>query len=281
MVSIRTGKGTQVYIAGHGLAIEEPADLGPGISVSPKVITFETSFGSRGGEEFQTHAAVLSMERLATFSIVVEHPDGGEALARKSWNAIWLFGLLALACRTHVISLYSGVPEYPHEFSLTNRHAFIRPLPCVAITPDQVRWAANYFDTYNALLGERRFRGAQRYYNNAHYLPDADAKIMLLWAGIESLLDVDAELRRSIALHAAILHGGESEAKAARFRDVKRAYDIRSKVVHGADVDGAKLEAAVEFASDLLLDLLRRTLEIGRMPKGAELDEAASRAAFP
>ncbi len=36
-----------------------------------------------------------------------------------------------------------------------------------------------------------------RCYSNVHYLFDNDARIMLLWAGVEGLLDIDSELRRA------------------------------------------------------------------------------------
>lgn len=57
----------------------------------------------------QLHSAVtiLGMEPLASFSLRIEHVDGGKTLAAKSWNALWDFSLLALACRSPMMSLYS------------------------------------------------------------------------------------------------------------------------------------------------------------------------------
>ena len=96
---------------------------------------------------------------------------------------------------------------------------------------------------------------------------------MLLWAGIEELLNVEGELHRRIALHAAILHGGDRDQKIALFRDSKRAYDVRSKVDHGAHADSEKLHSAVGFAGDLLVGLLRKMVEIRRVPSTSELDD--------
>jgi len=58
---------------------------------------------------------------------------------------------------------------------------------------------------------------AARAYGNAHYLFDFDTRIMLLWAGIEDLLSVDAELSRRLALYAALLHKGTPAEKIAHF----------------------------------------------------------------
>ncbi len=281
MVGVIVGEeATKIYIAGHGITVDRPFDLAPGIAVSPEVIRQEDSFGTRTGREFQTMSAVLATQRIATFSVVVEDGRGGEALAIKGWNSLWAFSLLALACRSPVISLYSASNDPLPHFSNANRNVFIRPLPIVQPTNDNLVWARDHHTAFDSLLSEGRFSSAQRYYSNSHYVVDHDARIMLLWAGIESLLDVDQELSRRIALHAAILFDGDPAQKAERFRQVKRAYTIRSKVIHGNSPSNEGLSDAADFASEVLLNLLRKVVELGRLPTGAELDEAAARASI-
>lgn len=225
-------------------------------------------------------AAVLAMQRIATFSVVVEDTRGGEILAIKGWNALWVFSLLALACRSPVISLYAASNDPLPCFSNANRNVFISPLPVVQPTSKELAWASNHYRAFDELLSEARFRSAQRYYNNSNYVVDHDARIMLLWAGIESLLDVDQELSRRIALHAAILFDGDPAQKAERFRQVKRAYTVRSRVIHGNAPSGQGLSEAAAFASQVLLELLRKVVELGRLPSGTELDEIAARGAI-
>jgi Apea-like HEPN len=276
MVSIVAGSGTKVRIFGHGLTVREDFALAPGLTVSSTTAGIADSFGSRGIGELQTQVAVLAMERLANFSLLIEEPGGGEALAIKAWNALWVFSLLALTCRSPVMPLYSA-PDGSSRFTLANRNIVINLLPkIVAADGDQLQWAADHYARFNALLQNERFQSAQRYYNNAHYLFDNDAKIMLLWAGIEGLLDVQAELRQRIALHAAILFDGDAAAKATHFTNVRKAYDIRSKVVHGSGTDAKLLSSAYEFASEVLVGLLRKSVELGRVPAGSELDRLAA-----
>jgi hypothetical protein len=274
--SIAAGSGTRVWIVGHGLTVNDDFPLGPGVTISPETPGINDSFASRNLGELRTKVSVLAMQRLANFSLVVEEPSGGKALAVKAWNALWLFSLLALACRSPVMSLYSA-PEGSSQFSVANRNVVINPLPAiVGVSTEQLGWAVENLDRFDALIGDDRFRAAQRYYNNAHYLFDDDAKIMLLWAGIEGLLDVEAELRRRIALHAAILHDGDAAEKAAYFAKVRKAYDVRSKVVHGAGAHKEALTKAYGFASQILVDLLRKAVELGRVPAAAELDQLAA-----
>jgi hypothetical protein len=280
MVSIAAGSGTHLYIVGHGLRVDREVRIAEGLFLSPETPpAFDGSFGSTTST-LQAHAAMLAMERIATFSLRVEHPAGGKELVAKAWNALWLFSLLSLACRSPVVSLYS-IAEGRLEPSPANRNLIIRPAERNdPFSDEQLQWTRGNHQRFDKLVVDRQFSAAQRYYNSAHYLPDPDARLMLLWAGIEGLLNVDGELRRRIALHAAILHDGDREQKIALFRDIKRAYDIRSKVVHGAQADGDKLNSAVIFAGELLVGLLRKMVEMGRVPPTAELDEAAASLSF-
>lgn len=274
MVSIAAGSGTYVRIVGHGLTVTKEFPLGSGITVSPLTPGHEPSIATTMGE-LHSSATILLMERIASFSLLIEEPAGGEALARKAWNALWLFSLLALAGQSPCMSLYSVNGD--RKFTLANRNMIIRPLTHLnLIEEEELQWAAASMERFDDLLDDKRFQTSMRYYNNAHYLFDDDAKIMLLWAGIEGLLSVEAELSRRIALHAAILYDGDSAGKSAHFAAVKKAYNIRSKVVHGTGADSAALSEAYGFASALLIGLLRRMVDLGRVPSATELDQLAA-----
>jgi hypothetical protein len=275
MVAIVVGNGPRVLIAGHGMVVCEEFMLAPGITVTPAIPRLPDALIVHNNADFKTTFGALAMERIANFSLAIDDAAGGKALAVKAWNSLWTFSLLALACKSPVMSLYSA-PEGSSQLSLANRNIVINPLPTIASADiEKLQWAREHYEQFNVLVGDRRFQAAQRYYNNSHYLFDDDAKIMLLWAGIEGLLGVDSELRRRIALHAAILHDGDASAKAAHFTNVKKAYDIRSKVVHGTGADATSLKTAYAFASEVLVSLLRKMVELGRVPPASELDQLA------
>jgi hypothetical protein len=90
------------------------------------------------------------------------------------------------------------------------------------------------------------------------------------------LLDVDSELRRRIALHAAILLDGNPAEKALYFQRVKKGYDVRSRVVHGSGAKPDMLKQGYSLAGEVLLTLLRKCVELGRVPSASELDERAA-----
>jgi hypothetical protein len=276
VVGIVVGSGRSVRIVGHGITVATDFVLADGISVCSENPKIDSSFGSRTIGELRNTLNVMAMENLANFSLLIEHEDGGQKLAVKAWNALWLFNLLALSCRSPVFPLYSVVEKGSPRFNLANRNIIINELPEIrAASSENLAWAAAHFHRYDGLLKSDRFRSVLRSYSNAHYLFDDEPKVMLLWAGIEGLLDIDGELRRRIALHAAILHDGNIEEKVAYLAKVKKAYDVRSRVVHGSAPDTETLRSAYHLASDILVSLLRKVVALGRIPTAAELDQIA------
>ena len=276
MVGVVVGTGRSVRIVGHGITVAHDFILAPGITVSPTAPTIEASFGSHTVGELRNTLSVMAMEGLADFSLLIEHEDGRDKLAVKAWNALWLFNFLALACRSPVLPLYSVADNGSPRFNLVNRNLIINRLHKAGVAHyEQLEWAADNFSRYDDLLKNERFRAALRCYGNAHYLFDDDTKVMLLWAGIEGLLDIDSELRRRIALHATILHDGDIDEKAAYFSKVKKGYDVRSRVVHGSGANAELLRSAYALASEVLLELLRKMVTLGRVPSVAELDRLA------
>lgn len=273
---IDVGAANFVYLIGHGITVEVEREIAPGIIISPEVPTNDSSCGSRTVGELRETLNVMSMEPLADFSLHIVDERGGQALATKTWNALWIFHLLALACRRPVMPLYCAA-NYGTRFTLANRNLVIHRLSSVApASAVDLDWATEQFNAFHGLLGENRFQNAVRCYGNAHYLFDDDAKIMLLWAGIEGLLDVDSELRRRIALHAAILLDGTPAEKALYFDRLKKGYDVRSRVVHGSGAKPEVLQQGYALAGEGLLTLLRKCVELGRVPSAAELDERAA-----
>jgi hypothetical protein len=280
MVAIVIGTADYVNLVGHGITVGAECEIAPGIAVSPSVPTNDSSFGSRTVGELRETLNVMMMEPLADFSLRVSAPGGGEALAAKAWNALWVFHLFALACRRPVMPLYCAA-NHGTRFSLANRNLVIHRLPSVAPAgAGDLSWATTHFAAFDALLGNARFQSAVRAYGNAHYLFDDDAKIMLLWAGIEGLLDVDSELRRRIALHAAILLDGTPHEKSAYYARIKKGYDVRSRVVHGGGAKQHDLKQGYVLAGEVLLTLLRKCVELGRVPSAAELDDLAASASL-
>lgn len=277
MVGVAAGADSKsVVILGHGLAIAEEFELASGIFVSPIVPKLDLNATVAGCRQFADYAAALQGSEIATFSLRVEHDEGGKNLAGKAWNALWLFHLLSVACRAPCFSLYSECDGEQPLFSAANPSPFVRPLADIhAATITELEWARRYSATFDKMIRVPEFSAAMRCYGNAHLLPEHDVRIMLLWAGIEGLLSVDAELSRRLALYAALLLDGLPDEKAAYFDEVKKAYAVRSRAVHGGGLKKAKLEEGYRTAGRILIGLIARCVELGRVPSPTELDRLA------
>lgn len=279
MVKIVAAKdATSVLITGMGLLIDSWQELAPGLIVGPYNDELDPKVVAPGCETLHEYAAVLSMSELATFAIEVTHPEKGNHLATKAWNALWDFSLLALACQSPCFSLYSQSTSSAdrNSFAVANRNLIIRAVGApYSVRPEQLAWAHERRDDFLNLIADQRFSRSLRYYNNSHYLPDLDARIMLLWAGIEGLFGVEAELSYRLAVYASLLLGGTSDERAKRLSEVRKSYSIRSRVVHGSAPADDKLKECYHSTAVLLAGLLAKCVELKRVPDSAELDRAA------
>ncbi|HEY8591911.1 MAG TPA: hypothetical protein VIL42_03490 [Sphingomicrobium sp.] len=281
MVSVVVGhRATSVTIVGHGLEIPERFKLAPGIHVQPEVPTFEVEVAAEGCQTPHELFAVLSMRDIATFSIEVTHKGGPSALGAKAWNALWDFHLLSVASGSPAFPLFtvSAGTNYT-EFAISNRNLIVNPVEQLTrVTNEQLTWARASRRRFNSLISDERFGVAMRYFGNSHYLFDVESRVMLLWAGIEALLAVDAEQSRRIALYCALMLDEDSAAKARYYDAVKKAYGVRSRVVHGKRLTKAARAEAYTTASDILVRLLAKAVNLGRVPTQKDFDAVATAA---
>lgn len=265
-----------IVILGHGLTVQQEFELSAGIFVSPEIPKLHPDAIASGCRHFSDYAAATQGSEMATFAVRVEHNGGGKILAAKAWNALWVFHLLSAACRAPCFSLYSVCDGPRPMFSAANPSPFVRPLPDMhAATTTEIEWARRYSANFDELIGVPEFSAAMRCYGNAQLLPEYDVRIMLLWSGIEGLLSVDAELSRRLALYTAILFDGSPNEKADYFDKVKRAYAVRTRAVHGGGLKKPKLEDGYRTAGTILIGLIAKCVELGRVPSPSELDRLA------
>ncbi|PHR25454.1 MAG: hypothetical protein COA37_01040 [Hoeflea sp.] len=278
MVSIGVAKGADtVEIAGLGVTIAEPFELRPGVTLIPGSPVADLDEAAKHSIDFIDYAAVVRNRPYATVTIRVQENEGGKKLVESAWNALWSFHLLSLAARRPCCSLYAVCRGWEDvAISAANRNIIFNPFGPAEIGAASLQWMKDNDARFHTLIANGPFNTAMRCYGNSHYLFDHDMRVMLLWSGIEGLLSVDAELTRRIALYAAIMLAGTPEEKVAHFGRVKKAYAIRSKAVHGGGATQAQLERGYAEASDILLILLSRCVELGRVPTAKELDSLAA-----
>ncbi len=265
-----------ITIVGHGVLLDAPFALDSNVTLVPTSPSIDLEIVAAGSARFEDYAAVVSGQELANFAVEVSSGLGARDLAIRGWNSLWLFHLLSLAAGTPCVPLFSVSGGANPAYSLANRSPFILPLKEIrTVSLARLEWAGARRPQFNQLVKDPQFSAAMLCYANAHYLPDMKVRIMLLWAGIEGLLSVDAELNRRLALYAALLIQGSAEEKASYFAKVKKAYGLRSKAVHGAQLSAERLSEGYATASSILVELLARCVELGRVPSPEEFDRTA------
>jgi hypothetical protein len=97
--------------------------------------------------------------------------------------------------------------------------------------------------------------------------------VALLWTGIESLFQINAELRFRVAAYVALFLESRGQACKNLFSQVKHMYDVRSKAVHGSDLGEADLHEHICDVRSILSRVLCKFTEEGKLRSGGELDD--------
>lgn len=145
--------------------------------------------------------------------------------------------------------------------------------PVSTLDERDVKWVADYLLPFVRLLEVARFRLAIDCLTTHTHEASIRMTAASLWVGIEALFDIAAELRFRLASLSASFLEAPGLARIARYRAVKRLYDMRSKVVHGAAVSEAEIVQHSELARDLLSALVCKMTELGRVPTGDDWDQ--------
>jgi len=103
------------------------------------------------------------------------------------------------------------------------------------------------------------------------YAKDSRAAISRLWAGIESLFGIAAELVYRISLFGSVGLAERGPSRLDAFRRIKASYGIRSKAVHGEPLSEEKLVIGMYEAFDILRALLLNCVSKGAVPSEEDL----------
>lgn len=277
MVQVAAAKGSSsILILRHGLKFEARQELATGVFVTPDVPLISQNDLETSTLSKRERLAIDGMLPLANFALEVTLEEGGKALANKAWSSLWDFHLLSVCCGSPGFPLVSASQGRCSAFAIANRNLIINELTQVrTVTKNQVTWAAFNRSRFFSLIKDDRSSAAMRYFGNSHYLFDLDSRIMLLWAGIEGLLNIDSEHSRRISQYAAVLHDRSQPDKIAYAAKVRKAYGLRSRVVHGSKPKIDELEKGYEEASEILVRLIAKCVTLGRVPTRKELDTIA------
>ncbi len=113
---------------------------------------------------------------------------------------------------------------------------------------------------------------ALRRFDLAYQRQGAEDRLIDYWVALEALFsDGGGEITYKLAMRISHFMMGPSSGSFWLYKCLKKAYDVRSDVVHGRGTK-AKIRIAEELAEEALRTCLRRLILEGKTPKPAEID---------
>lgn len=196
---------------------------------------------------------------------------------QRKQQAAWF--LKALKDRGMDAALH-GTPSNlrPFKGKLLDFHTALVRLPTFRPGPptaDDAQWCREHFDRFNGLCAaSEQFRFALEAAIDWRYAKDSRAAISRLWAGIESLFGISAELIYRISMYSAALLAERGAERTKQYNQTKKLYGVRSKAVHGDKLSDDQLAHAVAGSFDLLRGLLLHSINRGRVPTESDITSA-------
>ncbi len=136
----------------------------------------------------------------------------------------------------------------------------------ISVQDQDFTWIDDNFLKLVKLMKHPQYQTAVEALTTYHQHQSFRVMAALLWAGIESLFQINAELRFRLSTMIALT----LEPRGRKCRDlyvrVKKLYDVRSKAVHGAPLTDDVLVSHIREVRQLLSRLLCQITERGQVP---------------
>jgi hypothetical protein len=141
-----------------------------------------------------------------------------------------------------------------------------------SIAGHHCRWVAENLIVLTDLRLDRRFQVALECLSESYIQHSLRLATTVVWAGIEALTQVGAELTYRLSLRVAALTAPPGEERLGVYQRVRKLYEVRSRAVHGDDVDDRQLSRHVAEARGVLRNCLLCVVQLGRVPASADFD---------
>ena len=144
-----------------------------------------------------------------------------------------------------------------------------------ALNKEDVSWISTYFETANVLANRsEKFKYILEVINSWRYCIDIRSAISIIWAAIESIVDVATEItyRLSLSISSLLIERGDDRIK--KFKEIKNLYGQRSKVVHGSNIKTSESAKALIDSFNLLSELTIYMIEKNKTPEEIDFTTA-------
>jgi hypothetical protein len=287
-----------VLLAGLQMEIEE-LELGPGLvlrHLKKPISVFDlAAAGAKGFREWavlEPIAGVCACELESDSKSAREH---GYDTLNRAWLASALLVLrgygkhIPVACSAYSWNLIAGRSKVANSRSLpTDLPRFkgglleyqLKVLTTPALLNEKLNakdagWINSHFETFNRIAAKStQFRLALEAAVDWRFSKEPRSAVARLWSGIESLFRISSELVYRVSILSACLLEERGKMRKERFKDVKKLYGFRSKVVHGGNISEKKIVESMDGSFRLLCELLQLCIEKGHVLGSRDFEKA-------
>lgn len=182
--------------------------------------------------------------------------------------------VLVIAVSDHSWSTIAGIDDQTCHVQLLEDHPSAHRFEQVrTITEEDLKWIRVHLLSFGELLENAQFRLAVDSLCSHHQMPSKRMAATMLWSGVEALFATTAELRFRLAASIAATLEDRGQQRIDCYRRVKRLYDFRSRLVHGAAASDEAITEHVIEVRKLLSRLICRYTEAGGIHDEGRLEE--------
>jgi Apea-like HEPN len=211
-------------------------------------IDFEISLASISGD------GVFELDYAHVFTFLLMIRTGG-----------WLSAPIILTHST----LEPPEVDAPHIFC----SSFIEARPTYfgdfALTLEDARWIKMHMDTALRFVNEPKFQNAMQALTSFHCIPYWSTRLVVAWSGLEALFGVDQEISFRLCLYVTNFLSGND--RRSEFEKLRRSYDDRSRVAHGAATKAKAVHEHARYTRDILRACLAKCIETNAFPSPKQL----------
>jgi len=233
------GKGKETFLYINGLGVNKQVSLGKNIKLLPVTCTIDSKVImdlSKNQGEFGVALIFLWLVN-SQLHIVSEN---SKSLAKDAWNSLWDIVLLSAIFNCDAVCNFQcdkSAEDITNDcdFRVTNYHLRGLSQPMYYLNDEDIAWISKYFSNARNLLDQSSFHNAVHCLATYHWHTLPNARLALLWSGIEGLFDINSELIFRLSLYIArFLEMENLENRKTIFNNVKKLYNERSAAVHGS-----------------------------------------------
>ncbi|RST60230.1 hypothetical protein D5F11_007175 [Siminovitchia terrae] len=142
------------------------------------------------------------------------------------------------------------------------------------ITLEDIQWVNDKMDIFRELCQNEHFSTAIESYTTFNHISNLRMATALIWAGIESLFEVNQEITfRLSTIIASFLYERGNE-RYEFYRKLRKMYGFRSRAVHGSKIKTEQVYEHLDNTKDIFRAILTRIVNDGKLYSREEFEKS-------